>query len=348
MNTPISLFDYDLPEAFIAQKSVDPKDHSWLLVLDRLTGKIQHKSFFEIGRFLCPGDVLVFNQTKVFKARHEARVGKRIIEVFLLREENGKWEVLLGPSRKVKLGSWIDFGAIKAELLEKKDDGVALLDFHLSKDDVLAFCEKFGEVPIPPYVEKSKETLENYQTVYAKFSGSAAAPTAGLHFTSSLLEEIKKKGVKIFKVTLHVGLGTFAPVLVDDILQHKIHQEWASIDQSTAQSLNKLKKSGKNIIAVGTTSARTLEAFTNSRRQLASGSKWVDIYIYPGYRYKFVDDLITNFHLPKSSLLFMVSALASRELVLKAYRKAIQLRYRFFSFGDAMFIRNSSTKTKSK
>ena len=338
----IDLFDYKLPKELIAQKQIKPRDHSRLLILDRTKQKIAHRHFYDLLDYLTANDVLVINQTKVFPARlygYKTSGGK--VEVLLtIQERNGVWSALIG-ARHMKVGDYIYFQkGLEAKIIKDLDGKTKQIKFNLAGQRLNKLIDQIGHTPLPPYIKTkdSQAVKKDYQTVYAKFSGSAAAPTAGLHFTSSLLEEIKKKGVKIFKVTLHVGLGTFAPVLVDDILQHKIHQEWASIDQSTAQSLNKLKKSGKNIIAVGTTSARTLEAFTNSRRQLASGSKWVDIYIYPGYRYKFVDDLITNFHLPKSSLLFMVSALASRELVLKAYRKAIQLHYRFFSFGDAMFI----------
>jgi len=210
--------------------------------------------------------------------------------------------------------------------------------------------ERIGHTPLPPYIKTkdSRKIKKDYQTIYAKRGGSAAAPTAGLHFTKRVLNKLKKRGVRIFKVTLHVSLGTFAPVEVDNIKEHKIHHEWASIDKKTAKELNKLKKQAKNIVAVGTTSARTLEAFSDKQNHLKSGNKWVDIYIYPGYKYKFIDDLITNFHLPKSSLLFMVSALAGRELIMSVYKKAVKLKYRFFSFGDAMFIKRSSTKMSSE
>lgn len=338
----IKLFDYKLPKELIAQKQIKPRDYSRLLILDRAKQKIVHQHFYNLVDYLTKDDVLIINQTKVFPARlYGCKKSGGKVEILLANQgKNNIWSALIG-ARHMKVGDYIYFQKnLEAKIIKDLDGKTKQIKFNLAGKKLTELIDQIGHTPLPPYIKiKDSRTIKkDYQTIYAKFSGSAAAPTAGLHFTSSLIDKIKKKGVKIFKVTLHVGLGTFAPVTVEDILQHKIHQEWAEIDSKTAQELNRLKKSGKNIIAVGTTSARTLEAFTNSKGQLASGAKWVDIYIYPGYCYKFVDDLITNFHLPKSSLLFMVSALASRELILKAYRKAIRLKYRFFSFGDAMFI----------
>jgi len=339
----ISLFDYNLPAELIAQSQTKPRDHSRLLVLDRSKAKIAHKHFYDLPKYLTANDVLVVNQTKVFPARlygHKKTGGK--VEILLTEKiDPSGWLALIG-AKNIKIGDIIYFepSGLQAKIIKDIDGKTKQIKFNFSAKKVEAIIDSIGHTPLPPYI-KTKDSAKikrDYQTVYAKSSGSAAAPTAGLHFTDKILNKLKKQGVKIYKVTLHVGLGTFAPVEVDDITAHQIHHEWASIDKRTADSLNRLKKQGKNIIAVGTTSARTLEAFSNKAGQLKAGSKWVNIYIYPGYKYKFVDDLITNFHLPKSSLLFMVSALAGRELVMKTYRKAIAKRYRFFSFGDAMFI----------
>lgn len=353
----LSLFDYNLPHELIAQKQMKPRDHSRLLILDRKSQKIakgheqcrmEHKHFDDLPDYLDSDDVLVVNETKVFPAR-----------LYGKKETGGKVEILLTDistrrtsslemtsraligGRNIKVGDTIFLGKnLEATIVKDIDGKNKEIKFNKFGKNLEKIIENIGHTPLPPYIKTkdSKQIKKDYQTVYAKSTGSAAAPTAGLHFTDRILKKLDKKGIMIFKVTLHVGLGTFAPVEVEDIRKHKIHHEWASIDTKTAQGLNKLKKQGKNIIAVGTTSARTLEAFADKKNHIKSGAKWVDIYIYPGYKYKFVDDLITNFHLPKSSLLFMVSALAGRELIMSAYKKAIKLKYRFFSFGDAMFI----------
>lgn len=338
----LSLFDYNLPKGLIAQKQIKPRDHSRLLVLDRKKETVAHKHFYDLVDYLTDNDVLVVNETKVFPARLYARkkTGGKVEILLTEKQSKDSWLAMVG-GRNIKIGDIIYFyQGLEAKIISDVDGKTKQIKFNIAGKNLEKIIEIIGHTPLPPYIKTkdSKSIKKDYQTVYAKSSGSAAAPTAGLHFTDKILSRLKTKGVKIFKVTLHVGLGTFAPVEVNDIEKHKIHHEWASVDKQTADNLNKLKKNNKNIIAVGTTSARTIEAFTTKTGKLASGSKWVDIYIYPGYKYRFVDDLITNFHLPKSSLLFMVSALASREMILKVYKKAIRLKYRFFSFGDAMFI----------
>ncbi|MFA6604761.1 MAG: tRNA preQ1(34) S-adenosylmethionine ribosyltransferase-isomerase QueA [Patescibacteria group bacterium] len=348
----INLFDYHLPHELIAQKQIKPRDHSLLLLLDSSKQKITHKHFYDLPDYLTANDVLVVNESKVFPARlygHKKTGGK--VELLLIEQQARGYYLAMIGGRNIKIGDTIYFGKkLEAKIIDNIDGKIKQIKFNLANKKLENIIEAIGHTPLPPYIKTkdSKSIKKDYQTVYAKSSGSAAAPTAGLHFTKTILDKLAKKKIKVFKVTLHVGLGTFAPVEVEDISKHQIHHEWASISKRTANNLNKLKKQGKNIIAIGTTSARTLEAFSDKSGKLKAGSKWVDIYIYPGYKYKFVDDLITNFHLPKSSLLFMVSALAGREFILKAYKKAIKLKYRFFSFGDAMFIKNSSTKTKSK
>ena len=338
----ISLFDYNLPRDLIAQSQKKPRDHSRLLILDRAKEKISHQHFYNLPEYLTDNDVLVVNETKVFPARlygHKSTGGQ--VEILLTEKiTNSTWLAMIG-ARHLKVGDSIYFdNKLVAEIIKDIDGKIKQIKFNQVGKKLEAIIDSIGHTPLPPYIKTkdSSKIKKDYQTIYARSLGSAAAPTAGLHFTTKILKQLDKQGVKIFKVTLHVGLGTFAPVETEDITKHKIHHEWASIDKNTAEALNKLKKQGKNIIAVGTTSARTLEAFSTKDGQLRAGSKWVNIYIYPGYKYKFVDDLITNFHLPKSSLLFMVSALASREQILKAYQKAIKLKYRFFSFGDAMLI----------
>lgn len=337
----ISLFDYKLPQELIAQKQIKPRDHSRLLILDRTKKKIEHKYFYNLPDYLSDNDVLVVNETKVFPARlyGKKETGGKV-EILLTERKKNIWLAMIG-GRNINLGDTLYFDQkLECKIIKDIDGKTKEIKFNKTARTLDKILDKIGHTPLPPYIKTkdSKQIKKDYQTVYAKSSGSAAAPTAGLHFTKRVLGKLKKRGVKIFKVTLHVSLGTFAPVEVENIKKHQIHHEWASIDAKTTKELNELKKQGKNIIAVGTTSARTLEAFANKKNHLKSGSKWVDIYIYPGYKYKFVDDLITNFHLPKSSLLFMVSALASRELIMKVYRKAVKLKYRFFSFGDSMFI----------
>jgi len=377
----LAYFDYHLPEQLIAQKPVYPRDHSRLMVLDKQKKTISHRHFYDLPDYLKKGDVLVLNNTKVFPAR---LIGKRKdtggkAEVFLLKkhstrnnkQKNSKlinpknkiiqaevWEVLIDHRRK-KLGQTIQFGkGLECQIVKKIDESVWEVKFNKQGKKLEKLINILGQVPIPPYIKlkgKSKNLKNQYQTVFAKEKGSVAAPTAGFHFTKPLLNKLKKKGVQIEYVTLHVGLGTFAPVKVDDIIKHRMHSEWASIDLKTAKRLNKAKQAGRRIIAVGTTTARTLEAFSrnfqkpNTKKQkiskpqisnfkLLSGNKWTDIFIYPGYKFKFVDSMITNFHLPKSTLMMLISALAGRSFIFKAYQLAIKNKYRFYSFGDAMLI----------
>ena len=338
----IKLFDYNLPANLIAQRQVKPRDHSRLLILDRAKNKIAHQHFYDLPDFLNSNDVLVVNETKVFPARiygKKSTGGK--VEILLTEKIKAGTYLAMVGGRNLKINDFIYFAKkLECKIIKDIDGKTKEIKFNKSGKHLEKIINEIGHTPLPPYIKTkdSQSIKKDYQTIYAKSIGSAAAPTAGLHFTGEILKVLNKKKIKVFKVTLHVGLGTFAPVEVEDITKHQIHHEWASIDKRAAQSLNKLKKAGKNIIAVGTTSARTLEAFSDYSGRLKSGNKWVDIYIYPGYKYKFVDDLITNFHLPKSSLLFMVSALAGREFIMKAYSQAVKLKYRFFSFGDAMLI----------
>lgn len=338
----IKLFDYNLPRELIAQKQIKPRDHSRLLVLDRAKQKIAHKHFYDLPEILTDNDVLVINETKVFPARlyGQKKTGGKVEILLAEKVSNGVYQAMIG-GRNLKIGDIIFFDKkLEAQITKDIDGKTKQIQFNKSGKVLDNIIEAIGHTPLPPYIKTkdSQQIKKDYQTVYAKTRGSAAAPTAGLHFTDKVLKKLDKKGVKIFKVTLHVGLGTFAPVDTEDIEKYQIHHEWAEIDKKTAATLNKLKSQGKNIIAVGTTSARTLESFADKKGRLSAGAKWTDIYIYPGYKYKFVDELITNFHLPKSSLLFMVSALAGRETILKTYKKAVGFKYRFFSFGDAMII----------
>jgi S-adenosylmethionine:tRNA ribosyltransferase-isomerase len=342
-STSIKEFDYHLPQAQIAQRSVEPRDHARLLLLERVSGKRIHKTFYEILDEFKLGDVLVMNQTKVFKARLEGIVNEKKIEVFLLRaNKDGLWQSLIKPGKRVGEGDKIDLQGIEVVVKEKKSDGVVVLEMGLSPEEVIAHANKVGEVPIPPYVEKTKEALENYQTVYANEVGSVAAPTAGFHFTEELLEKIADKGVQIEFVTLHVGIGTFRPIKTETIEEHEMHAEFVEIEEGVAVRINKAKNEGRRIIAVGTTSVRSLEGVA-----MVSGGVLpecgfagdVNLFISPGFEFQVVDALITNFHLPKSSLLVLVSALAGRESILEAYKEAVEQEYRFFSFGDAMFIR---------
>lgn len=338
----IDLFDYNLPSELIAQEQIKPRDHSRLLILDRESQKIEHKHFYDLVDYLNQDDVLVLNETKVFPARllGQKQTGGKI-EVFLTEKiDQSNWQCMIGG--KIKINNKIYFNNLECQVIKKLEDKIYQVEFNKSGQELEELVEEIGQTPLPPYIktQDSDEIKQDYQTVFAKSKGSVAAPTAGLHFTEELFKKLEAKNIKIFKITLHVSLGTFAPVDVKDITQYKIHSEWASIDKQTANELNKLKQANKNIIAVGTTSARTLEAFSDEQGNLSAGNKNINIYIYPGYKYKFVDDMITNFHLPKSSLLFMISALAGRELILNTYQEAIKLKYRFYSFGDAMFITN--------
>lgn len=336
-------FNFDLPEELIAQDPLEDRSSSRLLVLDKETGKTEHHVFREIIDYLEAGDCLVINDTKVIPAR---LIGSKIgtdakIEVLLLkRKENDVWETLVKPRKKAKIGTRISFGdgLLVGEVVDIVEEGNRLIHFEYEGifEEIL---DRLGQMPLPPYITHQLEDKNRYQTVYAKHSGSAAAPTAGLHFTPELLKKIEEKGVQIARVTLHVGLGTFRPVKVDNILEHHMHSEFYQIEEEAAEKINTAKANGKRVIAVGTTSCRTIESAAKEDGTIAPVSGWTDIFIYPGYQFKVLDCLITNFHLPESTLVMLVSALAGREHVLNAYEEAIKERYRFFSFGDAMFIR---------
>lgn len=335
-------FDFNLPEELIAQEPIAKRDESRLLVLNRRTGEIEHSIFKNIIDYLNPGDCLVLNNTRVMPARLYGKkedTGAKIEMLLLKRMDKDKWEVLVKPGKKVKLGSVIVFGngELKAKVLSYTDEGGRVVEFLYSGifEEVL---DRLGEMPLPHYIKKHLDDKERYQTVYSKVEGSAAAPTAGLHFTKELLADIEAKGVDTAYVTLHVGLGTFRPVREENIEEHHMHSEYYTIDEETAEKINKAKRNKMRVIAVGTTSTRTLETAGNDEGYIKAGSGWTDIFIYPGYKFKVTDCLITNFHLPKSSLIMLVSALAGRELILKAYKEAIDKKYRFYSFGDAMFI----------
>lgn len=336
-------FNFELPEELIAQDPLEDRSGSRLLVLDKESGKTEHHIFREIINYLDEGDCLVINDTKVIPAR---LIGSRIgtdakIEVLLLkRKENDIWETLVKPGKKAKVGTRISFGdgLLVGEVVDIVEEGNRLIRFEY-KGIFEEILDRLGQMPLPPYITHQLEDKNRYQTVYAKHSGSAAAPTAGLHFTPELLKQIEEKGVQIARVTLHVGLGTFRPVKVDNILEHHMHSEFYQIGEEAAEKINTAKAAGKKVIAVGTTSCRTIESAAKSDGTIEPTSGWTDIFIYPGYQFKVLDSLITNFHLPESTLVMLVSALAGREHVLNAYQEAIRERYRFFSFGDAMFIR---------
>ena len=335
-------FYYDLPQELIAQDPLEDRSASRLMVLDKKTGKIQHHIFKEIVNYLNPGDCLVINDTKVIPARlYGAKVGTDAkIEVLLLkRKENNIWETLVKPGKKAKIGTKISFGEglLIGEVVDIVEEGNRLIQFTYEGifEEIL---DKLGQMPLPPYITHQLKDKNRYQTVYAKHDGSAAAPTAGLHFTPELLEEIRAKGVNIAHVTLHVGLGTFRPVKVEDVTQHHMHSEFYVVEEDQAALINETKKKGGKIISVGTTILRTLESASTEDGILKAGSGWTDIFIYPGYRFKIVDRLITNFHLPESTLIMLVSALAGKEHIMAAYEEAVKDKYRFFSFGDAMFI----------
>ena len=335
-------FYYDLPEELIAQDPLEDRSSSRLLVLDKETGETSHHVFKEIVNYLNPGDCLVINDTKVIPARLiGARVGTGAkIEVLLLkRGADDVWETLVKPGRKVKPGTRISFGdgLLVGEVIDVVEEGNRLIRFEYEGifEEIL---DQLGQMPLPPYITHQLKDRDRYNTVYAEHPGSAAAPTAGLHFTPALLEEIKRKGVEIAHVTLHVGLGTFRPVKVDDVEHHHMHSEFYMIDEEAAEKINRTKDAGKRVICVGTTSCRTIESAADENGRLKACSGWTEIFIYPGYQFKILDCLITNFHLPESTLIMLVSALAGREHVLAAYEEAVRERYRFFSFGDAMFI----------
>ena len=335
-------FDYYLPEELIAQTPLKERDHSRLLILDKKTGNITHERFDNIINYLNKDDVLVINNTKVIPAR---LIGTKeetdaIIEVLLLKDlGDDTWECLCKPAKRVKIGTIINFNdLLKLECIYIGEDGIRHFKF-IYKGILMEILDKLGEMPLPPYIHEKLDDKDRYQTVYAKYSGSAAAPTAGLHFTKELLEKIKQKGIIIEEVTLHVGLGTFRPVQVDDVTKHKMHSEYYSMTSKTANVLNQAKKEGRRIIAVGTTTTRTLETIMNLYGEFKEVSGNTDIFIYPGYKFKAIDALITNFHLPKSTLVMLVSAFVSKEYIMNSYKEAVKEKYRFFSFGDAMFIK---------
>lgn len=335
-------FYFDLPQELIAQDPLEDRSSSRLLVLDKHTGAMEHHIFKDIIDYLHPGDCLVINDTKVIPARlYGSKIGTDAkIEILLLkRKENDVWETLVKPGKKAKPGTKISFGdgLLTGEVIDVLEEGNRLIRFSY-KGIFEEILDKLGQMPLPPYITHQLKDKNRYQTVYAKHDGSAAAPTAGLHFTPELLSAIEAKGVKIAHVTLHVGLGTFRPVKVEDVTKHHMHSEFYIVEESQAALINSTKDAGGRVISVGTTSCRTLESAANEHGRVKAGSGWTDIFIYPGYTFKVIDCLITNFHLPESTLLMLVSALAGKEHILKAYETAVQERYRFFSFGDAMFI----------
>lgn len=336
-------FDYELREDLIAQTPLDKRDESRLMVLDKNTGHIDHKHFYDMVTYLDQNDVLVLNNTKVIPARliGEKKDTKAVIEVLLLEDlGNNVWKTLTKSAKKIKEGTIVTFGngLLKLECTHVLEEGIRLYKLHYN-GILYEILDKLGEMPLPPYIHEKLENKDRYQTVYAKEKGSAAAPTAGLHFTEDLLLKLKEKGIQILYVTLHVGLGTFRPVQVDNVLNHKMHSEYYSINKEVATALNQAKKQGKRIIAVGTTTTRTLESVYLKYNEFREDSGHTDIFIYPGFEFKAIDALITNFHLPKSTLMMLISAFAGKETIMNAYKEAVKEEYRFFSFGDSMFIK---------
>lgn len=338
----VDLFDFYLPEELIAQTPLKDRASSRLMVLDKKTGQVHHDHFKNIKKYLKKGDCLVINDTKVMPARlfgEKEGTGAKIEVLLLKQRENDIWETLVKPAKRVKVGTKIIFGngLLQALCLEEQEQGGRLFQFQY-EGIFYEILDELGEMPLPPYIKEQLEEKDRYQTVYAKDLGSAAAPTAGLHFTEELLEEIKEMGVYIAPITLHVGLGTFRPVSVTDVTEHTMHAEYYSVSKESAEMINEAKEGGGRIISVGTTSTRTLETIASLHGRIVPDSGWTDIFIYPGYHFKAIDGMITNFHLPKSTLIMLVSALAGREHVLQAYVIAVKEKYRFFSFGDAMLI----------
>ncbi|MCY1589697.1 tRNA preQ1(34) S-adenosylmethionine ribosyltransferase-isomerase QueA [Staphylococcus pettenkoferi] len=338
----IEEFDYDLPESLIAQTPLKHRDQSRLLVMGRESGKTTHQHFADVIDYFKEGDTLVLNDTRVMPARLfgiKEETGAKVEMLMLTHIEDNDWEVLLKPAKRIKVGQRLSFGdgKIVAECIEELDQGGRIMRLHY-EGILQERLDELGEMPLPPYIKERLDDPDRYQTVYAKESGSAAAPTAGLHFTDELLEAIRAKGIRIVFITLHVGLGTFRPVSVENIDDHEMHSEYYQISEDTAQLLNETRREGGRIISVGTTTTRTLETVRSQHDQFVASSGWTDIFIYPGYEFKAIDGLITNFHLPKSTLVMLVSAYSTRENVLNAYREAVERQYRFFSFGDAMLI----------
>jgi len=343
----LSDFDYNLPEELIAQTPCEPRNHSRLMVLDKTAKTIEHHHFYDLKDQLVPGDTLIFNDTRVMPARligHRESTGGKV-EVFLLRRINGdEWETLVKPGKKALAGNIISFGTeLSCEIMSHTDFGGRIVKFHYTGifEEIL---DRLGETPLPPYIHEELADKERYQTVYSKEKGSAAAPTAGLHFTTEMLDELKAMGVNLGFVTLHVGLGTFRPVNVEKIEDHVMHKEYYCVPEETAKLICDTKARGDRVIAVGTTSIRTLESASERKGFIEAKSGWTEIFIYPGYEFKIVDALITNFHLPKSTLLMLISAFADKEFILQAYEEAIKEKYRFFSFGDAMLLLNQKIK----
>ena len=335
-------FNYNLPSELIAQSPLERRDSSKLMILDRYNGDIKHSKFDSIIDELDNNDILVMNDTKVIPARLYGvkEDTKAAIEILMLKEEEkDTWQCLVKPAKRIKIGTIVNFSdKLKAECVEVRDEGIRV--FKLIYDGILyEILDELGEMPLPPYIHEKLADKDRYQTVYAKNIGSAAAPTAGLHFTDELINKIRSKGINIVFITLHVGLGTFRPVNVSDVTKHKMHSEFYSMDKSTAEVLDKAKQEGKRIISVGTTTTRTLETIMSEYGEFIECSGFTDIFIYPGYKFKAIDGLITNFHLPKSTLLMLVSAFSEKEIIMNAYNEAIKNNYRFFSFGDSMFIR---------
>ncbi|MBP3906908.1 MAG: tRNA preQ1(34) S-adenosylmethionine ribosyltransferase-isomerase QueA [Peptostreptococcaceae bacterium] len=336
-------FYFDLPEELIAQTPLEDRSNSRLMVLDKESGEIQHKVFKDIIEYLNPGDCLVLNNTRVIPARligEKVDTGGKIEFLLLKRTEKDVWQALVKPGKRAKIGTKFSFGNGKliGEVVGLAEEGSRLVKFYYEGifEEVL---DELGNMPLPPYITERLEERERYQTVYSKHNGSAAAPTAGLHFTEELLNDIKAKGVEIAFVTLHVGLGTFRPVKVDNVLEHDMHSEYYIVEKSEAEKINNAKKNGNRVICVGTTSCRTVESAANENGEIVASEGWTNIFIYPGYKFKIVDRLITNFHLPESTLIMLVSALSSKDIVLNAYNTAVKEQYRFFSFGDAMIIK---------
>lgn len=335
-------FDFILPEELIAQHPLAKREQSRLMVVDKNTGELKHKHFYNIVEYLNQGDTLVLNNTRVLPARligHKKGSTGKIEFLLLKRLSDNRWESLSKPGKRAKVGAEFVFGdgLLEAEVVEVKEDGNRIIEFKYEGifEEIL---DRLGQMPLPPYIKETLDDKERYQTVYSKEVGSAAAPTAGLHFTKELLKEIENKGVNVVYLTLHVGLGTFRPVKVEDIEKHNMHSEFYMLSKESADIINNTKKSGKKIIAVGTTSTRTLETIADENGLVKESSGWTNIFIYPGYKFKIVDSLITNFHLPESTLIMLVSTLAGRDNILNAYNTAVKEKYRFFSFGDAMFI----------
>lgn len=332
-------FDYDLPKELIAQHPMEPRDHSRLLVLDKDTGVIQHRHFYDLPEYLRPGDLLVFNDTRVIPARLYGKkdTGANVEVLLLIRKNTTDWEALVRPGKKLQIGAKIKFSdELSCTIVDHTDFGGRVIRFEFEGvfEEIL---DRIGETPLPPYITAPLEDKERYQTVYNRERGSAAAPTAGLHFTQELLRKIREMGCEEVFVTLHVGLGTFRPVSVENIEDHNMHREFYTVSEEAAAAINKAKAEGRRIVAVGTTAVRTLES-AGASGVMKAGGAWTQIFIYPGYRYKFVDALVTNFHLPQSTLMMLVSALSSRDIILQTYAEAVKEKYRFFSFGDAMFI----------